>query len=243
MGVRYQVSALHRLVYLDTAALHPRPVVKGEDPLLDTLADAGVKAVAAGPFRTRSPTVESILAWRQRLGSKYRDQLEVELTWDESSTFESSEELATSEDMLFHFTAAVLDQRGQAGLRNLVRQRNPPRDEIHATFTEADRRGFGGLFPQLLLGASVWLPFQSNLMIEEPNWNGKMGRYGSIFRLLDEVSAVRAGIADVDPSAARSTESDAASEQILAVAWQTSATILRLATLAIARHLPLWTTG
>jgi hypothetical protein len=154
MGVGYQVSALHRLMYLDVAALHRRPVVKGEDPVLDALGDAGVNTVADGPLRTRSPTVEGILAWRQRLESKYRDQLDGELTWDESSTFESSEDVATSEDVLFYYVAAVLDQRGQAGLRNLIRQRIPPPDEIDAAFTEADRRGFGGIFPQLLLGAS-----------------------------------------------------------------------------------------
>lgn len=244
MGVGYQVSALHRLIYLDMAATHWRPVVRGENPPLDVLGDAaGVKTVADGVLRTRSPTVESILVWRQRLASKYLDQLDGELTWDERSTFESSEEVATSADLLFHYVAAVLDQRGQAGLRNFVHRGSPPQDEVHAAFTEADRRGFGGRFPQLLLGASTWLPFERNLMMEEPNWDGKMARYGSVFRFVDEVSAVRAGIADADPSVARSAESDAESELILAAAWQTSATILRLATLATERHLPLSTTG
>jgi hypothetical protein len=80
-------------------------------------------------------------------------------------------------------------------------------------------------------------------MIEEPNWDGKMVRYGSVSRLLDGVSTVRAGITDADSSVARFGESDEPSEEILAVAWQASTTILRLATLATARHLPLLTTG
>jgi hypothetical protein len=56
MGVGYQVSALHRLLRLDTAALHQlpkRPIVRGESPLLDVFADLGVKTVAGGPVPIR----------------------------------------------------------------------------------------------------------------------------------------------------------------------------------------------
>jgi hypothetical protein len=242
MGVGYQVSAVHRLMYLDMASAHTRAVMKGENPLLDALGQPFTQIVD-GSLHNRSPAVESVLAWRQRLDAKYRDQLGEDLTWDERGTFETSDDVATSGDMLFHYVAAVLDQRGQAGVRNLAHQSSPPEDEIDAVFTQADRRGFGGCFPQLLLGAKIWLPFEQNLMIEEPNWDGKMDRYGSVSRLLDEVSTVRAGIADADSSVARFGESGEPSEEILAAAWQASATILRLAALATARHLPLSTTG
>lgn len=80
-------------------------------------------------------------------------------------------------------------------------------------------------------------------MIEEPDWDGDIARYGSVLRLVDEISVVRAAIADADPSVARYSESGEAPEYSLAAAWQTSATILRLAALGTARHLPLWTTG
>jgi len=244
MGVGYQVSPLCRLVRLDTAELHARPAVTGENPLLDAIKDATGREVqvADGPLRTRSPTVGSILAWRQRIASKYRDQLDEELTWDEGSTYEDSEDVATSGDVMLRFAAAVLDQRGQAGLSSMIRQRRPNSDEMEAAFANADRRGFGGRFPQLLLGARFWLPFSRNLMIEEPDWEGAQERYGSVPRLLDEITAIRAGIAEVDPSVEQSAGPDAL-QYSLAAAWETSATVLRLATIASERHLPLWTTG
>ena len=242
MGVGYQVSPLHRLIRLDTAALHRRPVVRGESAVFDALGDATRVEVADGPLPVRSPTPETILAWRQRLASKYRDQLDGELVWDEGSTYENSEDVATSGDVMLRFAAAALDQRGQAGLRTMIYQRRLTSDEREAAFTEAERRGFGGRFPQLLLGARYWLPFSQNLMIEEPDWDGMVERYGSVPRLVDELAAIRAGIAGADPSVEQSTEQDGV-EYSLAGAWQTSVTILRLATTAQEKHLPLWTTG
>src|SRR5882762_1375410 len=44
-------------------------------------------------------------------------------------------------------------------------------------------------------GRNLWLPFKRHLIIEEPNWEGKVERYGSAFRLLDSgrrpVSVIR----------------------------------------------------
>jgi hypothetical protein len=190
----------------------------------------------AAPFKSVAITIAG-------LRNRYRDQLDEDLTWNERSTYAASENVPTSGDVLFRYAAAVLDQRGQAGLIDLIDQARPPWDQREAAFTEADRRGFGGRFPQLLLGANTWLPFQRNLMLEEPNWNGKMARYGSASRLVDEMTAIRDAIAEADPSVVESTEDDAASEKVLAAAWQTSSPILRLATLATAKHLPLTTTG
>ena len=79
-------------------------------------------------------------------------------------------------------------------------------------------------------------------MIEEPDWDGSLERYGSVLSLLDQITEIRAGIVEADPSVERTVESDA-SQSSLAAAWWTSATVLRLATLAAQRHLPLWTTG
>jgi hypothetical protein len=244
MGVGYQVSPLRRLVRLDSARLNTRPAVPGENPMVDLVRDATGSdvQVADGPLRTRSPTASSILAWRQRIATKYRDQLDETFTWDEGSTYETSEDVATYGDVMLHFAAAVLDQRGQAGLSSMVHQRRPTSDELEAAFADAERRAFGGRFPQLLLGARLWLPFSRNLMIEEPDWEGAVKRYGSVPRLLDEITAICTGIATANPSVEQSAESDAL-EYSLAAAWQTSATVLRLATIAVEKHLPLWTTG
>ena len=80
------------------------------------------------------------------------------------------------------------------------------------------------------------------MMIEEPDWEGAVERYGSVARLLDEITAIRAGIATAHPSVEQSAESEAL-EYSLAAAWQTSATVLRLATIAVEKHLPLWECG
>jgi hypothetical protein len=244
MSIGYQVSPLHRLIRINTAGLHARAAVRGENRLFDALKDATAREIQVvdGPLRTRSPTVDSILAWRQRLANKFRDQLDEELTWDEGSTYESSDDVATSGDVMLHFAAAVLDQRGQAGLSSMIHPSHPTSDEMEAAFANAERRGFAGRFPQLLLRASFWLPFSRNLIIEEPDWDGSVERYGSAPRLLDEIAEIRAAIAEADPSVEHTTEQDAL-EHSLAAAWQTSATVLRLVTIAADRHLPLWTTG
>jgi len=229
---------------METSKLDARPAVRGENALFDALSDASGREVqvAKGPLRTRSPTIDSVLAWRQRIASKYRDQLDEELTWNERGDYESSEDVGTHDDLLLHFAAAVMDLRGQAALRGMIRQPLPASDEMDAVFADVERRGFAGRFPQLLLGASIWLPFSRNLMIEEPDWDGSLERYGSVLSLLDQITEIRAGIVEADPSVERTVESDA-SQSSLAAAWWTSATVLRLATLAAQRHLPLWTTG
>jgi hypothetical protein len=241
MGVGYSVSPLHRITHFDTSALTTRPPVKGNDSPIDQIAEATGAHVAVGPPRLYSPTVEDILAWRQGVETKYRDQLEEQLTWDEDTTFEVSEEVATSGDVMFRYVAAILDQRGTSELNKLIDITEPPRREYQAVFAEADRCGFGGRFPHLLLGANLWLPFRSQLMIEEPNWNGKLDRYGSVFHLVGEITTVRAAMADADPSLIHSSAQT--SDKVIVAAWQTSNTILRLATIATAKHLPLWTTG
>jgi hypothetical protein len=164
------------------------------------------------------------------------------LTWDEDTTFEVSEDVATSGDVMFHYVAAILDQRGPSELSKLIDSTEPPRQEFDAVFTEADRRGFGGHFPHLLLGAKLWLPFKKHLMIEEPDWDGKLDRYGSVYHLVDEVNTVRAAIAKAQPSFVHAS-ADETSDKAISAAWQASNTILRLAKIAAAKHLPLWTTG
>lgn len=164
------------------------------------------------------------------------------MTWDEESTFEVSEDVATSSDVMFHYIAAILDQRGTSALSQLIDITEPPRHNYDAVFAEADRRGIGGRFPQLLLGANLWLPFKKHLMIEEPSWEGKLDRYGSVFHLVDEIITVRAAIAEAQPSFVHASANQTSDKAIFGV-WQTSTITLRLAKIAAAKHLPLWTTG
>jgi hypothetical protein len=242
MGVGYCVSPLHRIIRFDVSPITTRPPVKGSNSPIDQVAELTGANVGVGTPRLHSPAVEEILVWRQGVATKYRDQLEERLTWDEDTTFKVSEDVATSGDVMFHYVAAVLDQHGQSELSKLIDAAEPSTQELGAVFAEADRRGFGGRFPHLLLGANLWLPFKKHLMIEEPNWEGKLDRYGSVIRLVDEVTTVRAAIADTQPSVIHSSATNI-SDKVIVPAWQTSSTILRLATIAAAKHLPLWTTG
>ena len=242
MGVGYSVSPLHRIIHFDVSPITTRPPVKGSNSPIDRVAELMGTNVGVGTPRLHSPAIEVILAWRQGIATKYHDQLEERLTWDEDTTFEVSEDVATSGDVMLHYVAAILDQRGTSKLNKLIDVTEPPRHEYQAVFAEADRRGFGGRFPHFLLGANLWLPFKSQLMIEEPDWNGKLDRYGSVFHLVDEITTVRAAIADADPSLIHSSAAQT-SDKVIVAAWQTSNTILRLATIATAKHLPLWTTG
>jgi hypothetical protein len=243
MGVGYCASPLHRITQFDTSAMTTRPPIKGSDSPLESVAkQLGANVANEGTVRLRSPTIDDVLVWRERLATKYRDQLDEGLTWDEGSTFEVSEDVATSGDVMFHYVAALLDQRGESELNKLINVAKPPPQELNAVFAEAARRGFGGRFPHLLLGAKLWLPFKSQLMIEEPNWDSHLERYGSVFHLVDELTTIRAAIATAQPSATHSSAVEP-SDKVIVAAWQTSNTILRLATIAAAKHMPFWTTG
>jgi hypothetical protein len=141
MGVGYCVSPLHRITHFDTSAVTTRPPVRGSDSPIDQVAEAMGANVGVEPPRLFSPTMEEILAWRQGIATKYRDQLEEQLTWEEDTTFEVSEEVATSGDVMFRYVAAVLDQRGTSELNKLMDNTEPPGHEYKAVFAEADRRG------------------------------------------------------------------------------------------------------
>jgi hypothetical protein len=119
MGVGYCVSPLHRMVHIDASAITSRPPIKGSNSPIDRVAELTGTNVGVGTPRLYSPTIEEILVWRQGLATKYRDQLEEGLTWDESSTLEVSEDVATSGDVMFHYVAAVLDQHGKSELSKL----------------------------------------------------------------------------------------------------------------------------
>src|SRR5258705_12457361 len=107
MGVGYCVSPLHRIIHIDASEITTRPPVKGSNSPIDQVAGLTGTNVGVGTPRLYSPTIEEILAWRQGMATKYRDQLEEQLTWDEDTTFKVSEDVATSGDVMFHYVAAI----------------------------------------------------------------------------------------------------------------------------------------
>jgi hypothetical protein len=195
------------------------------------------------PARFRSPAARDIIVWRDRLAIKYRGQLGELLWWDEASDYSKSEEAATSADVLLRYVAAITDEGGPQALRSLVGADKPKHDEIDRALAGAERRGFTGRFRQLLLAYTFWLPFQRDMIIEEADWQGKTERFGSSFRLEEEVRELRTLIADADPQSRAWTPEREAPTKALWSAWQASETLARICAAAVSRHLPLWTTG
>jgi hypothetical protein len=145
-------------------------VGEAKQPDLDSMGRSPLGAsVSEAPIHFRSPTPKDVLAWRERLASKYRVELAERLTWNEGSAFELSDDVGTDQDVMFHYVAAVLDQHGLSAVSRLIEVGEPPSQTLDVAFAEAVRRGFGGRFPHLLLGANLWLPYKRSLMIEEPN--------------------------------------------------------------------------
>ena len=149
--------------------------------------------------------------------------------------------------MLLRYVAAVLDQHGPvAAAGMLVNMTEPnlaePGDlaQVNTAFAETDRRGFSGRFPHLLLDAHYWFPFQRSMMIEETNWEGKIERYGSSIRLLEELKAVKSFITGALPAVGTIPAAD---QDVLSAAWETSEAVLRPCMSAIDKRVPLWTPG
>ncbi len=234
MGVGYAASALHRILNLVTDERLTEPPPEWAEAL------PGVKW--GGPAKVRTTPIVDILAWRERMAAKYWSQLDEVLTWDEESDFEAAEDTGTSWDVQLHYLAALVDEHGPEILPELVNTPKPSHEEFERAFAAVERRGCTSRFPQLLLGAMHWLPFERNLIIEEPDWQGKLRRFGSAERLIAEITELRDLIAETH---LRATEwsPDNQPDDLLGAAWQASETVARIGAIAITRRLPLWRTG
>ncbi|QEX19509.1 hypothetical protein FRZ44_48230 [Hypericibacter terrae] len=240
MGVGYQASALHKIAYLVVDEAAPST---SEPPSWWKLPPIPGAQYATEPARVRSPTAVDVIAWRDQLAIKYRGQLGEVLTWDEASDFVESEDAATSADVLLRYVAARIDERGTQGIRSLIDAEGPPSVEIGRALEGAESRGFTSRFPQLLLRSAFWLPFHRNMIIEEPDWQGRTERFGSNFRLEEELRDLRMLIAEADPRSGEWTSDRSVPTKVLWAAWQASEMMGRICAAATSRHLPFWTTG
>jgi hypothetical protein len=195
------------------------------------------------PARFSSPAAQDIIIWRDHLAIKYRGLLGEFLSWDETSDFWTCEDAATSADLLLRYVAAVADEGGPQAIHGLVDVDKPALEVIDRALEGVDRRGFTGRFPQLLLVSRFWLPFQRDMIIEEPDWQGKTKRFGSNFQLEEEVRELRALIAGADPRSVEWTRERDVPARVLWAAWQASETVARICAAAASHHLPFWTTG
>jgi hypothetical protein len=190
------------------------------------------------------PPKQQIEQWRDRLARKYRSQLNELLSWDEGSDFETSADFLPRESVAFSHTAASIDILGEqdAG-RKLAAQSEPTLDEFARFSKIATGKGYLCRFPQILLGVQNWLPFRRDMIIEEPNWEGHVTRFGSLFSLRHEIETVRSFIRSAVPNSALPIEAGAFVEppmrNVLTDAWSNSIQMLRATEAAWTRRLPM----
>jgi hypothetical protein len=240
MSIGYSVSALHKIASGIESFSGPMP-----PELSFLLKDMNIDGAAFRPIpaQSQSAGIADIVAWRDGLAKKYQGQLGEVLTWDESSNVEVSEDVAASADVRLRYVAILVEKGGPQAVRDLLGVNEPERNAIERAFGALERNGSTGQFQQLLMVSSYWLPFQRDIILDAPDWLGEESQMGSTFRLADELKALRAMIAEADPPSTQWTRDREVPESVLGAAWQASDTILHLCTDAMARKLPLWTTG
>jgi len=241
MGIGYAVSPLHRMIFIDQASIPESADARFAFPI-----PRGFRATPWSEIEKHlySPTIPDIVAWRAKLSEKYRSQLLEPLIWDENSAFETSEDVATHADVLLRYVAALLDRQGAAEAAQLLFSRDDvPGEDIQRECAIAAGRGFAGAYPQLLLDTAFWFPFERDFIIEEPDWGGRVERFGSAGHLVQELEEIRNFIRHAEPSATAWAPDRDDPPTVLGQVWQCSETIYRLAVAATRRRLPLWTTG
>jgi len=245
MSSGFQVSGLNGVMG-HTEGVKTRPVPLGESDITDVLSKFGgapVQTVIDPGHYIPFPT-SGVVEWRERLTAKYRDQLQEELWWDESSSFLASEDFAGSANRNFLYVAAHVASHGDAAARSLIDLPEPKDMTAWSVIESAGKRGFGGRFPQLLLDVRYWLPFSRNMILEEPDPRGRPARFGSLASLAQELDDIRQVIAKADGRAtAWTSRQETQHNNVLAAAWQGSDVMQRLCSVALARGLPMFIVG
>ncbi len=186
-----------------------------------------------------APAKSDVLAWRTRIGTKYRDQLGAPLAWDEDSAFmDYAVPYYAAQSALLTLAAVLTVRKPGETLPGPGAWVQPDIREVPAMRPEVARLGFAGPYPQLLLDATFWFPFERNMIISEPDWAGTPARCGSLARLLDELDELRLFIARTNRNATTVDDDDDSPKDMLQGAWQASSALKRLCTAAIANRVP-----
>jgi len=240
MGIGYSASAFHRISYLvegeDTASIVEPP------PWLRNIGIEGIRR-HTGPMRFHSPLVEGIELWREGFAARQEPQIGEIVSWDEANDFSLSEDVYASDDTMLRYVAAVVEVEGEKAARRLVGAERPGYPEIGRIFDSFDGVSELLRFPQLLLTDLYWLPYHRNVVVDDEDWQGERHRFGSTFRLADELRDLRTLIAALDPNAIEGAESFETPLPPLPAAWRVSEVVVKICGAAVERKLPLWTTG
>ena len=240
MSCNYQVCAFSRLMLFDEANLAAAPTMPMPDYLTKIFPGRG-RAVRVGSIMdmVSSPAKQEVLAWRSRLDRISRSQLGEALSWDEDSSVVLSEDALGGSELFA--AAAALDQSGSLAASRLRGTSELSRAAMDEFSRQVQLRGFTSSFTQILLDVNSWLPFRRDLIIEEPDWRDRIGRFGSLPTLLDQTRALQEWIAVTEPAAKRPPDAGANEDllTVLARAWRCADCVISLAGAAVVNHLPL----
>jgi len=179
------------------------------------------------------PTLSDITDWLQRINEKYAAQLGQPLNWDESSPYHQEIEIAeAAQDALF-YVAGRLAVDGPEALQQIDNIEHPSTVVLQKLRRSVEAMGFQCRFPQLLLRVDYWLPFERDLIIEEPDWSGKQCRFGSL-------PALRGQLDQVMNALQQQRQSGQKTAPVLDQAISCARALTALSTIAWANKLPLW---
>jgi len=191
-----------------------------------------------------SPSKSEIIRWRDQLREKYRERLGEVLHWDEDDEFCASEDVGVHSAVLLCHVAFTFETMGEREAASLLRELSDVSNEQLCRESEAtDHAGYQTRFRQLLLGASLWLPFRRDIVIEEADWAGHPVKIGSVIALSEQLADLREFMKRADPDVTLWSHVSDEPPTVLCKAWQCSEPIAVLAAKAIERRLPMWTTG
>ncbi len=245
MGVGYSASALH-LAKAIKLPKHEQAEPPAPSSYEHFFAVKGYKSVikSEGPRQFAAASVAEILSWRDRVAKKYVGQID-EFCWDERSSAEFSEDVSSGDDVNFYYAAAVFDQLTPRGSYEALSgtQTLSPAVKYAAIKARYDR-GFSGRFPQLMTGASYWLSFDKNLVLEEPDWFGNPARFGSLPQLRRELGELR-GIFERSKQDLRVRTEPAAPRKhaILPAAYSVCLALEHVSDFALQHCVPVWKTS
>ena len=243
MALGYTAGPLHKIGTIDRPA--GAISLEGVPPFFQALIKSpSNNSISEIRLNRSKPT--DVLSWLHDINNKYRDRLTENIFWNENSTFMRSEDVSVRLDLLLRYTAAVFDYESEEQAARLLLVTGIPDDSIvEDTLEKSYQRKNFYRFPQVLSGIDYWLPFKSDLIIDEPNWRGTLVRVGSVYGLFDELHTIQQFISRADPSVAAMPAS-VPQQQVrhpLQAAWLVSRLMSRIATAAISQRLPLYESG
>jgi hypothetical protein len=179
------------------------------------------------------PTIIDIDVWRIPLNEKYAPQLGETLAWNEASTYHNAVDVPVAAQTALYCAAALLALRDPTGSHQLAGQRQPSPADLQNARNAIEALGYRCRFPQLLLRVDYWLPFERDMIIEEPDWAGENRRFGS-------VAALRQELEKVERFLRQARSADKGPSPFLDQAILCVRSMMALATIAWSSKLPLW---